>query len=498
VSEDTQVGDAGQPDAGGAAIPGELPVLPLLGTVVYPMTVVPLAVAQGASIRLVDAALAGDGLVALAARDPGGDEFFTVGTVARVHRLLRLPDGTLRIAAEGLERCEIGPVLERSPFLRARVALLPDSGEAEAPLELLAEVAEGAEALLEAVPGGAAELRGQIRGEQDPRRLSFLAAQAILFRCSLAERQSFLTLSGTAERLALLASVAARELQALRRRPAPAHHHTEPHAPEPTPAPQPRGGPPREGGASPEVAHAREVLAAHVVGLAAAREAALERLAARALRLRRRAEGGAGETTLCLVGPAGSGKSALARAMALAAGAQHARVVLAATRTAEDIRGRPGEPGALLRALARSGVEDPLLELDGVDRLSDEAAAALLLALDPEERGEFPDRARGVWDLSPVLFVAAARDAAAIPAALREQLELVELPELSAEERLEVARRILLPAAAAAQGLYPDELGEVERALPEIVASCASAPGVREVELRLAALCRRAALRAAR
>ncbi|MBA2394801.1 MAG: LON peptidase substrate-binding domain-containing protein, partial [Ktedonobacteraceae bacterium] len=116
-------------------IPDVLPVLPLKDTVVYPFSVQPLGVGQERSIRLIDDVMRGDRLVVLVAQksaaveQAGPDEIFRIGTVARVGRMFRMPDGTLQIAVQGLERVVIGEFTQEKPYLMAHVALQPDTQE---------------------------------------------------------------------------------------------------------------------------------------------------------------------------------------------------------------------------------------------------------------------------------------------------------------------------------------------------------------------------------
>src|SRR5512134_3928716 len=123
-------------DSGDAAharkYPEVLPILPLRGVVVYPQTAVPLTVGQPRSIRLVDEVVGGDKLVGLVASRnpelemPGPADLFSVGTVATVHRLLRAPDGTIRLLVQGMDRFRLGEFVGEEPYLRARIELAPE------------------------------------------------------------------------------------------------------------------------------------------------------------------------------------------------------------------------------------------------------------------------------------------------------------------------------------------------------------------------------------
>jgi ATP-dependent Lon protease len=482
-------------------IPGELPILPLTGTVVYPLTVTALLIAQPAAVRLIDAALAEQAIIGCFARTVGqaGDpQFALVGAAVRIHVLVRLPDGALRVAAEGIERIRINEIVQHEPFLRGHISLLPDTHTAHIPPELVQTVAGRTEELLSLIRDSS-DLRAQIRAEEDLRRLSFLAAQAILMRRDLAERQAFLEMHDLRARLTLLANAATRELRALRRIiPTAAYQNTPLVGHEPTQSSAASESLNTLSKPIGDIGLLRHTLAEQVVGLQEARQIVLERLAARELRRRRgQASSPPHEPVLCLVGPAGCGKSTLIRAIAQAAGQQYARIALDTVFDADDIWGRPGEAGAILRAITRSGVEYPLIELDGIDQLSAGPVAALARVLDPQERSDFRDRALGARDLAPLLFMVSARNEANIPAVLRERLEVVRIGALNSEEKLEIAQRMLLANQIDAYGLLPGEIVISDTTMHSLVESCATDPGVYSLERLIAALCRLAALRIA-
>ncbi|HSJ88388.1 MAG TPA: LON peptidase substrate-binding domain-containing protein, partial [Anaerolineales bacterium] len=118
--------------ANGSKYPDVLPILPLRGVVVYPQTAVPLTVGQPRSIRLVDDVVGGDKLVGLVAstnaelESPGPNDLYKVGTIAIVHRLLRAPDGTIRLLVQGMDRFRLGEFVEQEPYLKARIELAPE------------------------------------------------------------------------------------------------------------------------------------------------------------------------------------------------------------------------------------------------------------------------------------------------------------------------------------------------------------------------------------
>jgi ATP-dependent Lon protease len=206
------------------AIPQELAILPLFNVVIYPMTVIPLAVGQEPSIRLIDDAVLGERMIGLVTlkneqeRPPSltADDYYQIGTAALVHRLLRLPDDTLRVAVQGLEKIEIIEVLQTEPYLRARVRVLPDeiSGDLETQA-LMRNLVGLAQQILQLLPNPSEELQTQVMNEDDPRRLAYLLAVSLLFRSSVAERQEVLALSSVRAKLERLAEILTRELSVL-------------------------------------------------------------------------------------------------------------------------------------------------------------------------------------------------------------------------------------------------------------------------------------------
>ena len=119
----------------------DLPVLPLRGAVVYPMMWLPLPIGQKRSIRLVEESLPGSRMIALVAskdenvEEPSPDEIHTIGTAAQIHRVLKTPDGTMRLVIQGLERIRIINYIQRDPYLRARVEIIPETEESNLEME---------------------------------------------------------------------------------------------------------------------------------------------------------------------------------------------------------------------------------------------------------------------------------------------------------------------------------------------------------------------------
>jgi ATP-dependent Lon protease len=202
-------------------IPDELPILPLRGLVVYPLTAIPLTVGQPRSVQLVDDIISGDRLVGLVSaldpenETPGPDEVRKVGTLAAIHRLFRAPDGTIRLLIQGLERIEIEAFTTEEPYLKARVRRLPetpvdDTIEIEA---LIRSVVDQFHQLADLMPNIPSELVESALNVDDPRQLVYAVATYI--RIDLEIAQQILEVDSTPEKLRLLLTVLGKEIEVL-------------------------------------------------------------------------------------------------------------------------------------------------------------------------------------------------------------------------------------------------------------------------------------------
>ena len=201
-------------------LPERLPILPLLGVVVFPQTVLPLSVAEPRSIRLIDAVAAGERLVGLvAARDPekdlpGPDDLYTVGTLAAIPRLLRTPDGTIRVLAQGLLRFRIDSFDSTEPFLTAHVSPAPETLNDGLEVEALTRtVSDQFTRLGELVPSIPEELISSALAVDSPLQLVYAVATSL--RLSLEDQQALLELDTLTEKLHLLMVRLGKELEVL-------------------------------------------------------------------------------------------------------------------------------------------------------------------------------------------------------------------------------------------------------------------------------------------
>src|SRR5512133_1514792 len=200
--------------------PEVLPILPLRGVVVYPQTAVPLTVGQPRSIKLVDEVVGGDKLVGLVAatnpelESPGPNDLYRVGTVAIVHRLLRAPDGTLRLLVQGLDRFRLGEFVAEEPYLKAKIELAPELVEEGLEIDALARNARDQfQQITQMIPSFPEELAGSITSVEDPLQTAYTIAN--FQRVDIKDSQEILEIDSVAEKLKKLIGLLVREAEVL-------------------------------------------------------------------------------------------------------------------------------------------------------------------------------------------------------------------------------------------------------------------------------------------
>ncbi len=424
--------------------PARLPVLPLRETVPLPDTLMPLVVGQERSVQLVNDVLAGNRLLVMVASREPDDE--TPG--ARLRKLVEALARELEVVAIGSEiQSQVQSEIDKSQreyLLRQQLkAIKRELGEFDESAEEAAELREQLHAM---------ELPADVRKQADRElnRLENLPPAA-------AEHGVIRTY------LEWIASL-------------PWDHATEDRL---------------------DLAHARDVLDEDHYDIAQVKERILEFLAVR--RLKPDARG----SILCFVGPPGVGKTSLGRSIAKALGREFERISAGGVRDESEIRGHRrtyigAMPGTIIRALRDAGSNNPLFMIDEIDKMGadyrGDPASAMLEVLDPEQNGAFRDHYLDVpFDLSNVMFITTANALDTVPGPLRDRMEVIPLAGYTADDKLQIAKRYLVPRQVERNGLKKSWISISDAALKTLIADYTREAGVRALEREIGTLCRKVA-----
>src|SRR5216684_471820 len=528
-------------------IPDVLPVLPLKDLVIFPFIIVPLSVSREKSINAVDQALAENRVIMLTAQkdfqneDPAEDDLYRVGTVAIIMRMLKLPDGRIRILVQGLSRARIDETTTKDRGL-----------ETEALIRAVKQNLDRAVGLGKNISPEVMVIAANL---DDPARLTDLAASNLDLK--LEEAQQILETIDPVERLKKVNEMLTREINLLtmqqeissaaqgemnksqreyflRQQLSEEVENYRKKVEEKLIPPEAKEEVEKQikrlershpdsaetsiirtyldwmtglpwgvmSADNHDLSRARTILDLDHYDLEKIKERILEYLAVRKLR-GQKMKG----PILCFVGPPGVGKTSLGRSIARALDRKFVRISLGGVRDEAEVRGHRRTyvgalPGRIVQGINQAQTSNPVFMLDEVDKIGadyrGDPSSALLEVLDPEQNFSFRDHYLGVpYDLSNVMFIVTANVLDTIQPAFLDRMEVIRLSGYTDEEKLSIARQHLIPKQMEENGIKETDVVWTDSGVMRVITGYTKEAGLRNLEREIGTICRKIAVQVA-
>jgi len=556
-----------QEDPNGVEIPAEIGLLPLRNTVLFPGVVLPITVGRDKSIKAVNEAYRGDKLIGVIAQkdsnveDPEVKDLEKIGTVARIVKMIKMPDGGTTIIIQGKSRFLVEAITGEDPYFKAKIQKLE---EEESPKDedfnaYVANIKDLAADIVQLSPNIPTEASIILRNIENPSFLIHFVSSNL--NTDIKDKQRLLELNHIRERADLLMQLLQKELQfAELKNKVTTKTRTEldkqqreyflqqqlksikeelggdsnsqeikemQKKAEAKKWPQSAKDMFKKGIEKLERMHpstpdfsvvynhldlmldlpwedytedhydlkkAKETLDHDHYGMNKIKERILEYLAVLKLK------GDMKSPILCFIGPPGIGKTSLGRSIANAIGRKYVRLSLGGLHDESEIRGHRktyigAMPGRILQSIRKIKSSNPVMILDEIDKVGNDMrgdpSSALLEVLDPEQNNTFYDNYLEMeYDLSKVLFIATANNLQNIQPALRDRLEIIDLSGYAVEEKMEIAKRHLVPRQKELHGLKNTNFKISDKVLEKIIQDYTRESGVRELDRQLASIMR--------